>query len=154
MDYSIYDGRYKADNPKTSAAPPIQLFHPIFGHFLDDITSSHNIPDDIILQTIEYMKAASAIYTNEEKRRDKLMPLLSRILNFDIQTIMNTDKTIADGVVEQLIWWGRILLLVEEDKNEFGDGGCDPSTQAGLSGGRCLAQERVKIPTYHPWYSF
>ena len=63
--YSIYDGRYKADNPRTSVAPPIQLFHPVFGHFSDDIKSSHDIPDDMILQTIEYMKAASAIYTSQ-----------------------------------------------------------------------------------------
>ena len=97
----------------------------------------------MILQTIEYMKAASAIYTSEDKRREKLMPLLSRILNVDIQTIMNTDKTNADGIVESLKSWGRILLLLEEDKNEFGDAGSDPSTQAGLSAGRCYAQSRV-----------
>jgi hypothetical protein len=33
--YSIYDGRYKANKPRTSVAPPVQLFHPVFGHFLD-----------------------------------------------------------------------------------------------------------------------
>ena len=56
----------------------------------------------MILRTTEYMKSASAIYTSEDKRREKLMPLLSRILNVDIQTIMNTDKTNADGIVESL----------------------------------------------------
>jgi hypothetical protein len=148
--YSIYDGRYKADKRRTSAAPPIQLFHPVFGHFLDDIKSSHDIPDDIILRTIEYMKAASAIYTSEDKRRAKLMPLLSLILNVDIQTILSEDKTNADGIVELVKSWGRILLLLEEDKNEFGDGGCDPSTQSGLSAGRCWAQSRVKfLPITH-----
>jgi hypothetical protein len=118
------------------------LFHPAFGHFLDDIKSSHDIPDDMILRTIEYMKAASAIYTSEDKRREKLTPLLNYILDVDIQTILNADKTNADGIVELVKSWGRILLL-EEDKNEFGDGGCDPSTQAGLSAGRCWAQSRV-----------
>lgn len=143
--YSIYDGRYKADNPRTSVAPPIQLFHPVFGFFLDDIKSSrdHDIPDDMILRTIEYMKAASAIYTSEDKRREKLMPLLSHILEFDIQTILNIDKTNADGIVELVKSCGRVLLFLEEDKNEFGDGGSDPSTQAGLSAGRCWAQSRV-----------
>ena len=142
--YSIHDGRYKADNPRTSVAPPVQLFHPVFGHFLDDIKRSHDIPDDMILQTTEYMKSASAIYTSEDKRREKLMPLLSHILGVDIQSILNTDKTNADGIVELMKSWGRALLLLEEDKNEFGDGGSDPSTQAGLSACRCWAQSRVK----------
>jgi hypothetical protein len=120
------------------------LFHPVFGHFLDDIKSSQNTPDDMVLRTIEYMKSASAIYTSEDKRRETLMPLLSHILDVDIQTILNTDKTNADGIVELVKSWGRVLLLLEEDKNEFGDGGSDPSTQAGLSAGRCWAQSRVK----------
>jgi hypothetical protein len=144
--YSIHDGRYKEDNPRTSVAPPVQLFQPVFGHFLDDIKSSQDISDEMILRlgTIEYMKAASAIYASEDKRREKLMPLLSHILDVNIQTILNTDKTNADGIVELLKSWGRVLLLVEEDKNEFGDGGSDPSTQAVLSAGRCWAQSRVK----------
>ena len=95
----------------------------------------------MIIRTIEYMKAASAIYTSEDKRREKLMPLLSHILDVDIQTILNPDKSNADGIVELVESWGRVLLL--EDKNEFGDGASDPSTQAGLSAGHCWAQSRV-----------
>jgi hypothetical protein len=119
------------------------LFQPVFGHFLDDIKSDYDIPDDIILRTVDYMKAASAIYTSEDKRRERLMPLLGLILDVDIQTVMSADKTNADGVVELMKSWGRVLLLLEEDKNEFGDGGSDPSTQSGLSAGRCWAQSRV-----------
>jgi hypothetical protein len=66
--YSIYDGRYKANEPRTSVAPPVQLFHPAFGHFLDDMKSNHALPDDIVRQTAEYMRAATAIYESEEKR--------------------------------------------------------------------------------------
>ena len=99
----------------------------------------------MILQTIKYMTAASAIYNSEDKRREKPMPLLSCILHVDLQTNMNLDKTNADGIVESMESWGRILLP-EEDKNEFGDG--DPSTQAGLSAGRCWAQSRVNNSYY------
>jgi hypothetical protein len=35
------------------------------------------------------------------------------------------------------------LILLEEDKNELGDGGSDPSTQTGLSLGRAWAQAKV-----------
>jgi len=142
--YSIYDGRYKANRPRTSVAPPVQLFHPAFGHFLDSVKSNHALPDDIIRQTAEYMKAASAIYESEEKRRKVLTPLLCAILDVNIQTILNEDKTNPDGIVEVVKNMLLFLTFLQEDKNEFGDGGSDPSTQAGLSAGRCWAQSRVR----------
>ena len=94
-------------------------------------------------KTTEYMKAATAIYDDERKRTASLTPLLCEILDVDIQKIMNEDKTHADGIVEWVSEGGRILLLLKEDKNEFGDGGCDPSTQAGLSAARHWAQSKV-----------
>jgi len=142
--YSIYDGRYKVKEPRTSVAPPVQLFHPVFGHFLDDIKSSGAIPDDTIRQTTDYMKASLAIYENEDERRNKLTPLLCDILGVDIQLIQNEDKT-TDGIVELVTKGWRSLLLIKEDKNEFGEGGSDPSTQAGLSAGRSWAQNKVNI---------
>jgi hypothetical protein len=141
--YSIYDGRYKADNPRTSVAPPVQLFHPAFGHFLDDMEKKDALPDNIICQTVEYMIAATAIYESEEKRRKMLTPLLCNILDVNMQMILNDDKTNPDGIVELGTHRSPFIILLREDKNEFGDGGSDPSTQAGLSVGRCWAQPRV-----------
>jgi hypothetical protein len=141
--YSIYDGRYEANKPRTSVAPPVQLFHPVFGHFLDDVKSNHALPDNIVRQTTEYMKAATAVYESESERRKVLKPLLCAILEVNIQTITNEDKTSPDGIVEVMINRFLFLSFLQEDKNEFGDGGSDPSTQAGLSAGRCWAQPRV-----------
>jgi hypothetical protein len=144
LAYSICDGRYKVNAPRISVSLPVQLFHPAFGHFLDNIKNDNfPVPDDIIRQTAEYMIAATAIYPNENARRDALTPLLRGILDVDIVTMLNEDKTSPDGVVELGKTPARSLLLVKEDKNEFGDGGSDPSTQAGLSVGRCWAQPRV-----------
>ena len=105
--------------------------------------SNHALPDNIVRQTTEYMKAATAIYESEEKRRNVLTPLLCAILEVNIQTILNEDKTNPDGIVEVMINALRFLIFLQEDKNEFGDGGSDPSTQAGLSVARCWAQPRV-----------
>ena len=109
---------------------------------MDSLKSSHPLPDDIIRQTADYMMASSAVYKDEGKRRSKLSPLLSKVLGVRIRTIVHDDKTTPDGVVED----GDddlCLLLVEEDKNEFGDGGSDPSTQSGFSAGRSWAQSKV-----------
>lgn len=67
--YPTYDGRYKVDKPRTSVAPPVQLFHPAFAYFLDDIKSVNPLPHAIIQQTVEYMKAATAVYESEKARR-------------------------------------------------------------------------------------
>jgi hypothetical protein len=107
--YSIYDGRYNANKPRTSVAPPVQLFNPVFGHSLDVVKSNDALPDDIIRKTTEYMKAASAIYENEEERRAALTPLLRDILAVNIQMILNKDKTNPDSIVQMAI--GGIALL-------------------------------------------
>jgi hypothetical protein len=143
--YSIFDGRYKAGSPRTSVAPPVELFHPAFGYFLDDIKNIlvDNIPHDIICETTSYMKATSAIYPSEVERCAVLQPLLSRILGVFIQSIVNRDKTSSDGTVEFSTTVGPAACLLEEDKNEFGDGHSDPSTQVGLSFTRFWAQGKV-----------
>ncbi|KAK2461366.1 hypothetical protein APHAL10511_006590 [Amanita phalloides] len=163
--YCIYDGRYRADKPRTSIAPPVQLFHPAFGHFLDDMKSNHPLPDNIILQAVEYMKAATAIYESEEKHQKVLTPHLSTILGVNIQAIQNEDKMSPDGMVEGTMNKPPFLIFLQEDKNELGDGGSDPSTQAGLSAGRCWAQPKYKkyrdavacptflLATAGPWFA-
>jgi hypothetical protein len=89
------------------------------------------------------MKAASAIYASEEERRAALTPLLRDILNVNIQMILNKDKTNPDGIVEMALGILLFMIFLEEDKNELGDGGSDPSTQTGLSAARCWAQDKV-----------
>ena len=150
LAYSIHDGRYRAGAPRSSVGPPIELFHPAFGHFLDGIkcTSDGDIPKDIIRGTTEYMQKTSGNYVNELSRRRKLTPILSGVLGFNILIVENDDKTKADGIVEESVQWGTMrrpfLVLLKEDKNEFGDGGSDPSTQAGLSAARAWVQPRVR----------
>ncbi|KAF8909284.1 hypothetical protein CPB84DRAFT_1947341, partial [Gymnopilus junonius] len=135
-----------ANKPRTSVAPPIHLFHPVFGHFLDDIKRNDAIPDDTIRLTTEYMKAASAIYANENERRNALTPLLSKILGVDIQTIVNEDKTIPDGMTDLKLGehFENILIYLTEHKNEIGEGNSASAAQGGLSQGRSWAQPRFK----------
>lgn len=142
--YSICDGRYNARAPRTTVAPPIQLFHPVFGEFLNSIWPlNRNIPQDVIHNTTRYMQATSAHYADEQSRRNELTPILSDVLDGTIQVIENNDRTKADGTLEGSRDGKLFLLLLKEDKNEFGDGGSDPSTQAGLSAARTWVQANV-----------
>ena len=91
------------------------------------------------------MKATSGIFANETAHRIMLFPLLCDILGVNIQTIQNDDKTMADGTVKSGTKAEDMSFscLFEEDKNEIGDGGLDPSTQAGLSAARSWVQKEV-----------
>jgi hypothetical protein len=119
--YSLCDG-YKAESPRTSVAP---LFHPAFGR----PEKEDAIPDD----TVRNIKAASAIYPNEDKRRSELNPI-SDVLGVYIQAIVvNSDKTPPDDIVEFLIVnVGPAAIMLEEDKNENGDGGSDLRCKSAL----------------------
>jgi len=56
---------------------------------------------------------------------------------------MNGDKATPDGIAEMVIGVLLFLILLKEDKNEFGDSVSDPSTQAGLSLGHAWVQAKV-----------
>jgi len=84
---------------------------------LEAVKSNDALPDDLIRATTEYMKAASAVYKSEEKRREALTPLLRKILGINIQMVMNGDKTTPDGIAEVLKGVLLFLILLEEKKN-------------------------------------
>jgi hypothetical protein len=128
-------------------APPIQIYHPVFGHFWDDLTNEDlEVPAEVVRATARFMGEASGIYENEEKRRLAIRPKLLDIICVGMEKILNIDSTSPDGVVvAQALMMGEVAAIgIEEDKNEFGDGGSDPSTQAGLSYGRFWAQPNVR----------
>jgi hypothetical protein len=142
----IYDGRYDAKNPTDTIAPPIQLFHPAFAHFLDDITNKDlPVPEHILKVTVEYMRKSSAIYEDEGQRTAMLRSLLEDALGITILKRVNADGSNPDGVYEAELRGSKIkvILVLLEHKNELGDGGSDPSRQAGLSFSRFACQGDV-----------
>ncbi|KAF8868276.1 hypothetical protein BD779DRAFT_1074604 [Infundibulicybe gibba] len=163
----IYDGRCDAKFQVETTSPAVQLFHPVFGHFLDDLSSDSPIPPDIVNATVCYMSAASAMYDNEDNRARALDPALRNILGCALVTIVNADGSSSDVIPMPRA--GKIpeavTPLLRESQNEFGAGGCDPSILAGLSAARYWAQpERDAVrnnsccPTFllataGPWFS-
>jgi len=74
-------------------------------------------PDDTSCQTVEYMKAASAIYTPEQERRKALSLLLCAILDVNIQSILNEDKMSLDGIVEMV--HGTSLFIIKRSRRRW-----------------------------------
>jgi hypothetical protein len=122
----IHDGRYGANKPVVTMAPPIQMFHPAFGYFLDYLSSNLPVPPTLRRRPLTICEP-----------RQQFEPYLCCLPGTALSTLVYADKTSPDGMV--LIDLARkicqaVATLLGEDKNELGDGGCDPSTQAGLSG--------------------
>jgi hypothetical protein len=144
--YAICDGR-------NDSAPgmPIELFHPVFGHFKDDVAKQLPIPEDVAYCTAEYMVATSRIYANESIRRTALKTILSELIGFPISLEGNNDNTRPDGMVKCKTLCGSALLLLKEDKTELANGHSDPSTQAGLSYARAWVQSDVS--EHHAYFA-
>ncbi|KAJ3512189.1 hypothetical protein NLJ89_g3661 [Agrocybe chaxingu] len=142
----IYDGRYVATFPAETRAPPIQIYHPDFAHFWDDSTNANlEVPPAVVRATARFMGNASGIYKNEDFWRSAIRSKLLDVISLGMEKIVNLS---ANGmVITQALMMGEAAAIgIVEDKNEFGDGGPDPSTQAGLSYGRFWAQSnRAKI---------
>lgn len=144
----IYDGRYDITAITPTTAIPIQLFHPVFGHFLDNIANQNLIILDETLNAVtSFMGVASAIHEDERNRKKKVVPPLSAALHAGFTQIVNLDFTFLDNCVTETLANGipeTVSLLIVEDKREVGEGGSDPSTQAGLSMIRYWAQKNVR----------
>jgi hypothetical protein len=109
----IYDGRYDANDPTDTIAPPIQLFHPAFAHFLDDVKNNDlPVPEDVIRVTVEYMRNSSGIYGSEDQRTAALQSVLEDALGVKIVKRVNADASKADGVYEAELRGSKVKVIV------------------------------------------
>ena len=66
--------------------------------------------------------------------------------------ILNRDLTVCDGTMTTTPGFPiieSVAFLFREDKREAGDGGCDPTIQAGLSAARFWTHDGVSISPTH-----
>jgi len=91
----------------------------------------------------DYLVRSSAIYSKEESRVAALSPILQELVNKPIMVVKLEDGTSNDGVGVVAIGPHLGLVLLCEWKGEIGDGGCDPSVQAGFGFTRWWSQSKV-----------
>jgi hypothetical protein len=141
----IYDGRYNQSAPGDTTAPPIQLFNPAFAYFSSKaFDPEYEVPLDTLRDVQNLMTGFATIHSKENVRRSKLVSLLENVIGHPIvQENTRGGKCIPDGVVLTFHDKIPIYLIINEDKNEFGDGASDPSVQASFSFLRILS-EKVK----------
>ena len=151
---AIYDGRRAPNGLISTNGPPIQIFHPIFNDFIHFINDPDVQPTADDLKNVqELMYFASEVGRMEDRhdgRNEGLRERLRRILQTEVHEEPNTDGTIPDGIITLQIDDARIAFLILELKQELGEGGCDPTTQAGLSMKRSWIDPSVGFNPIHP----
>ncbi|KDR70253.1 hypothetical protein GALMADRAFT_76370, partial [Galerina marginata CBS 339.88] len=120
----------------TIVAPPVHIFHPIFGQFIGDANDPDlDLPREFLIQVQEFMAFASLLKTSEPASNPEWRQLLSKLLDIGIHETQNADGTRSDAIstIDITTLGESAPLFVCEYKGILGEGGCDPSIQAGCS---------------------
>jgi hypothetical protein len=136
----IWNGR-----PSTKRGIPIQLYHPTFSKFLraisDDTVDINLKPEDYSAAHSLLHKSAE-IYVDEASRSNAIRVFLNKAIHHRITTL-DVQGMKADGACQVLCGNLYALAAIEEEKNEVGTGGCDPTHQCSLDFRLYYAQEIV-----------
>ncbi|KAF5340817.1 hypothetical protein D9757_015128 [Collybiopsis confluens] len=143
---ALLDGRFTLAGPST-VAPPIEVYHPVFGNFLQRCREEVEIPEDILLHTASLLRSASRVAVKEAPRDAESREILAQILGVALEHISNQDKSSSDYMSVALTSMNiNAASTVSEVKSELGSGGSDPSTQSALSYARFYcSHERASI---------
>ncbi len=146
---AIHDGLL-APGGIVTAAPPVGIFHPVFDQFISDANDSQaQPPAEIITTTQKFMYANTVIPTNEAEGNERLLQDFRDILDMVVISEKNQDNTSPDGMVMCPTAKGTCCpVLIVERKHMLGDGGCDPSIQAGYSTRRAWLQDTVSLQVF------
>ena len=146
---AIHDGRL------SRVAPPLEIFHFVFRLFAHLLRDASHQPSQSDIMGVQELFQYNRVVVPEETRNAELLPIFARLLGCAIGTYSNPDGTAPDGMYTISIDGMTLPALVIELKDELGDGGCDPSTQAGHSMRRTWIQDDVRVLTaslYQPAY--
>lgn len=132
-DAGLYDGRVAKNGPARSA-PAIELYHPVFGEFLQGVHSTEEIPLEVLQLTAEFMRKLSVVRHSEAMRTSDVQSALNDLLKAVFLRVVNHSGTVADAVsVSNTSGYLSGCRMVVEWKGELGSGGSDPTVQVSFS---------------------
>jgi hypothetical protein len=145
--YPIYDGRHPRNGAATMG-PPIEIFHPCFEEFLENLTTVKPSEQDLRVAA-KLAAISSTIYQDENARDAAILPLIQAFLTPAFDKRRNADGTTPDASLftfkGEATDRHRILKAVAEWKNEIGTGNSAPNIQCGLSVLNILKLDDVSV---------
>jgi len=128
---AIYDGFYDILHPIDTSALPIEVYHPVFQQFMEDMTTVEP-SEERFIQVQQLMRKLTGVGTIEQPLAKNLRAALGVILGREVQQVV-VSGAVSDGVVKKSLGNCSPPLLVMEYKRGVGEGGCDPMVQASYS---------------------
>src|SRR5271163_5267977 len=90
----IFDGRYNLDYSTSTVGPSIEIYHPAFASFMDDIRNNHyEVPIPTLKATSKLMVAISALHSTERTRTENITRHLSDAISYGSVESHNPDRT-------------------------------------------------------------
>ena len=145
----IHDGQH-APMGISTVAPPIEIFHPIFNDFIRLANDPDVQPTCEDLHNVRtLMSLASGVYLSKEYRKKIKAQLCKTLVKILVNAEADDDETEADDILKMTINTAQFMTLALEWRRELGEGGCDSSTQAGLSMKRAWLESNVGCNCIH-----
>ncbi|KAJ3733131.1 hypothetical protein DFJ43DRAFT_1069382 [Lentinula guzmanii] len=134
-DIPLLDGRFNGRAGGQTVAPPIEIYHPVFGAFSKRREDPElEVPSDVLRHTASLLRSVSKISVQETPRDSETRGILAKILGVSFEHVVNTDETSCEFMcvqhTPQSINAAPALFQI---KGELGAGGSDPSVQASFS---------------------
>lgn len=151
-DIPLLDGRLHDEAGHQTAAPPIEIYHPVFGNFSKNSKDLNlQIPEDVLRLTASLLRSTSRISVREAPRESASREILAKILNVSLEHVSNQDQSSADYMSPQHTPLNvSAAPIIVEVKGELGFGGSDPSVQSSFSYARFYCSPEVrKIKLYN-----
>ncbi|KAJ2931074.1 hypothetical protein H1R20_g5986, partial [Candolleomyces eurysporus] len=162
---AIHDGR-QGNGAPCRIAPSVELYHFIFRRFLSRLRDPSHQPSKSDVLKVRELFNYTPRFADESTRNETVLPILAKILGCSLDKVKNPDTMTPDGIYAVNVENVPVPFLIIELESELGDGGSDPSTQAGLSmkctwiqdDSRKLIRERCCCPTFliagaGPWFT-
>ncbi|KAJ3979667.1 hypothetical protein F5890DRAFT_1569265 [Lentinula detonsa] len=128
-DIPLLDGRFNGRAGGQTVAPPIEIYHPVFGAFSERCKDPKlEVPNDVLCHTASLLRSVSKISVQEAPRDSETRGILAKILGVSFEHSINAAPALF------------------QIKGELGNGGSDPSVQASFYYARFYCNiERAEI---------
>lgn len=122
------DEQIQYNRPPRAKAIPIVLLYNGFGEFVDGVVKSSLTVEDHQFAA-EFSSTMAEFYGNEQERNDAFRQIWNTTCGLPKETLLSS---IGGNKSDGHIVHGDYVILVNEIKNELGEGKGDPAAQAAL----------------------
>ena len=137
--------------PANLSGPPIQIYHPAFATFIrESLDTAAELTPEILNMAGELIGASLDIYPTELQRKEALEKLTFWESIFTAEYALDTTAIRHDGSTSASCSGLRIPIQIVELKNEIGQGGSDPITQAERCHATIICSTRVGLSSFFP----